>query len=108
MTGEPEADFPPWTPRPDLNATDLACTLEHIRRVAYLHWIGGAFDPDHMRDIANAAAQALCGEPIEAPVDLNSPEWRGHVREQSDAWIALCDDSLVAIGSTSESDNGNG
>lgn len=89
--------LPLWRPRPDLNVEDLACTLEHIRRSAYMHWIGNAFDPQHMLAITNAAAQALGGEPIEAPVDMNSPQWREMIRERSDAWTELCDNGLAAI-----------
>lgn len=41
--------------------------LEHIRRIAFLHYFGGAFDPEHMRQISNLAASVLCGEEIPAP-----------------------------------------
>lgn len=35
--------------------------LKWIRTVALMHYLGGAFDPEHMRDIANMAADALGG-----------------------------------------------
>lgn len=41
--------------------------LEHIRRIAFLHYFGGAFDPEHMREISNLAASALCGMDIPVP-----------------------------------------
>lgn len=97
-----DADLPRWTPRPGLNIEDLANTLEHIRRVAYMHWYGDAFDPEHMHSIASAAAQALCGEPVEAPVDMNSPQWRDMVRERHQEWLDLCVDEVAAIGADEE------
>jgi hypothetical protein len=33
--------------------------LKWIRIIAGLHYFGGAFNPEHMRDIANLAANAL-------------------------------------------------
>lgn len=36
--------------------------LAWIRHVAGLHYLGGAFDPEHMRDLANMAAAALQGK----------------------------------------------
>lgn len=35
--------------------------LEWIRMVAGMHYLGGAFDPEHMRNLANIAADALDG-----------------------------------------------
>lgn len=95
---EPTADeLPRWIPRPDLNVVDLANALEHIRRSAYMHWWGDAFDPKHMVAISDAAAHALCGEPVVAPVDMASPQWRESVRQRSDEWAALCDNGVAAI-----------
>jgi len=37
----------------------LENTLKWVRFYALLHYMGGAFDPEHMRDIANVAADAL-------------------------------------------------
>lgn len=33
--------------------------LVWVRHVAGLHYMGGAFDPEHMRDLANMATAAL-------------------------------------------------
>lgn len=89
-------ELPRWSPRPDLNPDDLANALEHIRRSAYLHWFGDAFDPEHMHGIAAVAAQALCGQPIDPPVDMTSPEWKAMVATGHEALLALCDDAVVA------------
>jgi len=35
--------------------------LKWIRTVAGMHYWGGAFDPEHMRSIANIAGDALAG-----------------------------------------------
>lgn len=35
--------------------------LKWIQASAGLHYFGGAFDPEHMRDIGNMAADALSG-----------------------------------------------
>jgi hypothetical protein len=35
--------------------------LKWLRSLAGLHYMGGAFDPEHMRDLANIAADALAG-----------------------------------------------
>lgn len=52
----------PWD-----DATDADRALEFIRRAAWVHYLGQAFDPEHMRDISQLAADALCGTPIPAP-----------------------------------------
>ncbi len=36
--------------------------LKWIRTIAGMHYLGGAFDPEHMRGIANLAADALAGK----------------------------------------------
>jgi hypothetical protein len=36
--------------------------LKWVRWLAGMHWLGQAFDPEHMRSIANLAAGALNGE----------------------------------------------
>jgi hypothetical protein len=35
--------------------------LKWIRLIAGLHYFGGAFEPEHMRTLANLAADALAG-----------------------------------------------
>ena len=47
--------------------------LEQVRIYAALNFLGGAFDPEHMRAIANYCAGVLNHEPM--PDDLaNAPE----------------------------------
>jgi hypothetical protein len=38
--------------------------LHWIRYTATIHYLGDAFEPVHMREIANFAAAALRGEPV--------------------------------------------
>lgn len=38
--------------------------LSWIRMIAAMHYIGGAFEPEHMRDLANVAANALDGKDL--------------------------------------------
>lgn len=45
--------------------------LEHIRLAATMHYFGGAFEPEHMRAIANLCIRALNDEDVPA---LPSPE----------------------------------
>lgn len=54
-----------WPQSARVLATDLVIEIERLRRdllgiyrVAALHFMGGAFDPGHMRDIAHMAAAA--------------------------------------------------
>lgn len=52
--------------------TDKATTAEAryrnallwIRALAGMHYLGGAFEPDHMRDLGNFAADALQGRDL--------------------------------------------
>lgn len=67
-------------------AENLTNALEHIRVAALLHWVGQAFDPEHMRAICNLATSALNGDPIPA---LPDPE---QVRARAAAWSALFDE----------------
>lgn len=39
----------------------LENALKWIRMLTGLHYFGGAFEPEHMRDLANIAADALAG-----------------------------------------------
>jgi hypothetical protein len=41
--------------------------LKWIRCVAGMHYFGGAFDPEHMRGLANMAADAMAGREL--------PDW---------------------------------
>jgi hypothetical protein len=38
--------------------------LKWIRMIAGMHYFGGAFDPEHMRSLANVAANAIDGRDI--------------------------------------------
>lgn len=44
--------------------------LENVRRITALHFLGGAFDPEHMRAISNYCAGVLNGESV--PDDLDT------------------------------------
>lgn len=59
-----------WVPTMEAEALDLAYALEHIRRAALIHFLGGAFDPRHMLRIADLATKALNGEAVGAPYDV--------------------------------------
>jgi hypothetical protein len=62
--------------------------LEQIRVIAVLHYIGAAFEPEHMRTLANIAADALDDRPIPAPPDPE--EIAERAREWADkygAWV---------------------
>lgn len=94
-----EVELPDWEPNPGLNVTNLANALELIRRTAYMHWYGDGFDPEQMYDISSMAAQALCGQPVIAPVSLTSDEWRTKIKEDWENVQKLFDDDLhEAIG----------
>ena len=43
---------------------DLENGLKWLRQVALLHYMGGAFEPEHMRDIANVAAKVINGKDL--------------------------------------------
>ena len=58
--------------------------LTWIRHVAGLHYLGGAFDPEHMRDLANMATAALQGKDFP---DYAESMARG--REKAAEWAAL-------------------
>jgi hypothetical protein len=47
------------------NETYFLSALQWIRYFATMHWLGDAFDPVHMRQIANFASAAIRGEPID-------------------------------------------
>jgi len=55
-----------------------------VRHVAGLHYLGGAFDPEHMRDLANMATAALQGKDLP---DYAESMARG--REKAAEWAAL-------------------
>lgn len=46
---------------------EMEAALKWIRFKANLHYIGDAFDPEHMREIANLAANTLAGNKPQLP-----------------------------------------
>lgn len=48
----------------------LTEALENVRRITALHFLGGGFDPEHMRAISNYCAGVLNGERV--PEDLST------------------------------------
>lgn len=46
----------------DRKRRNMINALQRIRFIAAMHYMGGAFDPEHMRDLANIAADALAGK----------------------------------------------
>lgn len=69
-------------------AENLINALEHIRIAALLHYVGGAFDPEHMRSICNLASDALDGKEIPP---LPDPE---QVRARTAAWAAMIEELM--------------
>jgi len=59
-------------------------TLTWIRHVAGLHYFGGAFNPEHMRDLANMATAALQGKDFP---DYDQSIARA--QETAAEWVAL-------------------
>lgn len=49
--------------------------LDRIRLLAGIHYLGGAFMPEHMRDLANLAVDALNGKEI-PPIDYEGATQR--------------------------------
>lgn len=85
-----------WAP-PPADVASLRAALDHIRLAALLHYMGDAFDPEHMRSIATLAARALDGQHIEPLPDLE------RMRERANAW-ALLTDGDQADGSEPDTD----
>jgi hypothetical protein len=56
---------------PQLELDNLRNALDHIRSAASLHYLGAAFEPEHMRGIANLCIDALNGEDIPPMPDLH-------------------------------------
>lgn len=58
--------------------------LMWIRHTAGIHYLGGAFDPEHMRDLANMAIAALQGKDF--------PDYEttmADARQKASEWAAL-------------------
>jgi hypothetical protein len=56
-------------PKIELSSPELRYlnALKWIRHIAGMHYFGGAFDPEHMRGLANVAADAMMGREL--------PDW---------------------------------
>lgn len=71
-------------------AYEFENALKWIRQVALLHYIGGAFESEHMRDIANVAAKVMNGKELPdydeamAKADLRTAELYASFREHLD------------------------
>lgn len=59
--------------------------LRWIRHLAGLHYLGGAFDPEHMRDLGNIAADAM---DIKRPQQPDFEDEMAGVRERMLEWAA--------------------
>ena len=55
-----------------------------IRTIAGMHYFGGAFDPEHMRALANLAANALAGRDL-PDFEERMAEGKRRAREMADA-----------------------
>lgn len=78
----------------------LTNALEWIRFHAMLHYLGNAFEPEHMRSIANLAADALDGRLVDLPdyheaMELATERGR-ELYEQLQAWKEADDESSPA------------
>ena len=66
--------------------------LTWVRHVAGLHYFGGAFNPEHMRDLANLATAALQGKDL-PDYDEAMTEGRRKAAEWAELFGALADGS---------------
>lgn len=71
-----------WPPEARVAVMDLALEIDRLRRdllgiyrLAALHFMGGAFDPGHMRVLANLAAVSLGAEEAD-PEEAEPPYLR--------------------------------
>jgi len=58
--------------------------LVWIRTIAGMHYFGDAFDPEHMRALANLAANALAGKDV-PDFEERMAEGKRRAREMADA-----------------------
>ena len=59
--------------------------LRWIKFTAGMHALGGAFDPQHMQDLANFAADALAGEPMD-DIDVAIERGKQRAKEWEEAF----------------------
>ena len=70
-----------------------------IRTITGMHYFGGAFDPEHMRDLANLAADALDGKDL--------PDCEDHIRAaQARAREMAARWSHLLVDNSSDEDDG--
>lgn len=62
----------------------LRSALKWVRMNAGLHYMGGAFDPEHMRSLAELATNALNGDPVD---DFDEAMERGKAKAAE--WAAI-------------------
>jgi hypothetical protein len=74
--------------------TDYHNALRWIRHISLIHYMGGAFEPEHMRDIADLAGQALNGKKIERFPHLKELEQA--VEEKARLWMEEDDAESVS------------
>ncbi len=72
-------------------------TLKWIRMIAGLHYFGGAFDPEHMRTLANIAADALDGRDLP-----DFDESQEHAQRKASEWAERLGIGLRSDGDDSE------
>ena len=65
--------------------------LVWVRHVAGLHYFGGAFDPEHMRDLANLATAALQDKDL-PDYDEAMAEGRQKAAEWATLFAAMADE----------------
>lgn len=78
------------TSDPTTRLTNYYNALEQIRIIASLHYLGGAFDPEHMRTLATIAVDALNGREI-PPVPEVTDEVRQKCIEQAQEYARWVD-----------------
>ncbi len=67
--------------------------LQRLRFIAGLHYMGGAFEPEHMRDLANIAADALADTEIPPMPDPEAVKTK--VRKWAEEYSAFVSDEGI-------------
>lgn len=80
----------------------LENALKWIRTITWMHYFGGAFDPEHMRTLANIAADALAGERDLPDFDAAAKKSKKKARK----WAARFGSDLVAPDKPDDEDLG--
>lgn len=73
---------------PTTRLTNFYNALDQIKAIATLHYIGGAFDPEHMRTLAIIAADAMNGREIPPVPDAYEIREQGRrLAEEHAKWV---------------------